>query len=86
MNVQRGIKEKSVEYRMRRILARHGCRLIKSRATNASADNQLGYMIVDVENNAVIDGSRFELDLADVIKYAEAQQAASNEAAKGRKK
>ena len=43
----------------------------KSRA-DISIDNFGGYMIVDVKTNAVIAGSRFNLDLDDVEEFVKA--------------
>ena len=57
---------KNREQRIRRALAKDFCKLIKSRARNWSADNQLGYMIVDANNNTIQYGERFELTLEDV--------------------
>lgn len=59
-------KTKNREQRIRRALAKDFCKLVKSRARNWSADNQLGYMIVDANNNAIQYGEHFELTLDDV--------------------
>ncbi len=52
--------EKSLENKMRRILAKSGYSMHKSRR-QISVDNWGGYMIVDIYMNAVVAGSRFEL-------------------------
>lgn len=57
---------KSREQRIRRALAKDFCKLVKSRARNWSADNQLGYMIVSADNNVIQYGEHFELTLEDV--------------------
>ena len=56
----------NLERKLRRDLSKLGYRLCKSRARNWSYDNQLGYMIVSDEYNAVVLGGRFDLSLEDV--------------------
>ena len=55
---------------LRRLLAKQGYLLRKSRDRNIHADNLGGYMIVDAGGNYVVRGSRFELDLDDVELFA----------------
>ena len=54
------------ETQLRRVLRENGYRLHKSRTHVPNIDNLGGYMITLGENDAVVDGSRFELDLDDV--------------------
>lgn len=49
---------------------RRGYRLLKSRR-GISLDNFGGYMLVDVETNGVVLGSRFDADLAEIARYLE---------------
>lgn len=60
--------EKSLENKMRRILAKSGYSMHKSRR-QIRVDNWGGYMIVDIYMNAVVAGSRFELSLPDVEQW-----------------
>lgn len=60
------MSDNSLERKLRRDLSGLGYRLCKSRARNWSLDNQLGYMIIWVEYNSVVLGSRFDLTLDDV--------------------
>lgn len=60
--------EKSKENRLRRELQDRGYLLRKSRAQEG-IDNFGGYLIIDGRNNAVVAGSRFELDLDDVSEW-----------------
>ena len=65
------LSEKSRENKLRRALYKADCLMRKSRA-DISIDNFGGYMIVDVKTNAVIAGSRFNLDLDDVEGFVKA--------------
>lgn len=56
------------ESSIRRALNSAGYVLRKSRAP-ISSDNLGGYMIVDASGNYVAAGSRFELDLSDVVDW-----------------
>ena len=60
---------KHLERKLRRALDKCGYALHKSRAM-LSPDNLGGYMIVDLQTNAVGGGSRFELSLDDVQEFA----------------
>ena len=60
--------EKSRENKLRCALCKLDCLLRKSRAP-VSIDNFGGYMIADLYTNAVIAGSRYELDLDDVEEF-----------------
>lgn len=72
---------KARESRVRRKLARQGCRLHKSRKNGCvyvngvfaglDANNHGGYMVVDNFTNGVVAGERFDLDLEDVERIAE---------------
>ena len=64
------MNEKNRESALRRALRKNGCMLHKSRA-NINPDNLGGFQIVDIGMNAVIAGSRFDLDLDDVAEYAQ---------------
>ena len=57
---------RNLERKLRRDLAKLGYRLCKSRARNWSYYNQLGYMIINNEYNAVVRGNRYDLSLEDV--------------------
>lgn len=61
--------EDSLEQSLRRILKAAGYMMRKSH-TPISPDNLDGYMIVDMSRNTVAAGSRFELTLEDVQKWA----------------
>lgn len=61
---------KNREQALRRTLNKAGYALHKSRA-NISLDNLGGYMIVDAGINAVVAGSRFEMDLDDVFDWVQ---------------
>lgn len=65
------LSEKSRENKLRRALYKADFLMRKSRA-DISIDNFGGYMIVDVKTNAVIAGSRFNLDLDDVEEFVKA--------------
>ena len=62
-------KEKVFENSCRRQATRLGLRLIKSRARLINIDDFGDYMLVDIENNAVVAGSRFDLELDEVKKW-----------------
>lgn len=64
------LTEKNREQRLRRALNKVGYALHKSRKS-FSADNLGGYMVVDIYYNAVVAGSRYELDLDDVQEFLE---------------
>ena len=59
------VLEQPREARLRRLARRGGYSLHKSRA-GYSIDNLGGYMIVDVYQNFIVDGERFNLTLDDV--------------------
>lgn len=61
---------KNRERVLRRTLNKAGYALRKSRA-NISLDNLGGYMIVDIGMNALVAGSRFEMDLDDVCAWVQ---------------
>lgn len=63
----------SLESQLRHKLAREGYLLRKSRIKSENADNLGGYMIVDENTNAVISGSRFDLNLEDVKCFLQSQ-------------
>ena len=52
-----GMAEKVRENRLRRIAARQGLSLVKSRRRDQRAVDYGGYMIVDVSTNAVVAGT-----------------------------
>lgn len=56
---------KNLEKKLRRALNKAGYTLRKSRA-RINPDNLGGYMIVDMHINAVVAGSRYELNIGDV--------------------
>ena len=57
---------KNKKQQLQETLQNMGYSLIKSTARKWSYDNQLGYMIIDISNNACIAGNRFDLSLEDV--------------------
>lgn len=57
---------KYTEKQLKRKLGGKGYRLDKSMTKTTNADNQGGYMIVDLNSRKVVDGSRYELTLEDV--------------------
>jgi len=63
------MKGKSQEKYLRKKAKSFGLRLIKSRSRKINADNLGGYMIIDIKNNALVDGQRFDLSLKDVKKW-----------------
>ena len=62
---------KDLEQRLRRNLMKNGYAMHKSRR-NISADNLGGYMIIYLNGNYVVAGSRFELSLEDVQEWFDA--------------
>jgi hypothetical protein len=63
------MKNEMSEQAMRRQLTKMGYALKKSRVRNISADNQGGYMIVQVDSGAVCAGSKYDLELKDVEQF-----------------
>ena len=63
--------QKKQEQMLRRRLQKAGYVLHKSRVKNTHADDFGGYMIEDVSLNAVVSGSRFELNLDDVEDFVQ---------------
>ena len=61
---------KNLEKKLRRALNKHGYALHKSRKP-FGLDNLGGYMIVDIYNNAVVAGARYDLSLEDVSEWLE---------------
>ena len=61
--------EKNKERRLRRALYEAGYLLRKGRG-KINIDNLGGYMIIDYSINAVVRGSRFDLELDDVEDFA----------------
>lgn len=57
---------KSQQEKLRRRAARYGLLLQKSRARNWSLDNQLGYRLLEPQQNIVLFGRRYDLDLDDI--------------------
>ncbi len=64
------------EERLRRQAARLGWFLRKSRVQEPHFDDMGGWMICDLEHNAVVHGSRLELDLDDVAEWLGEAEAA----------
>lgn len=62
--------DKTRENRIRRAAAREGKKICKSRAME-SVDNYGGYMIVDLYNNSIEAGVRFDMFLEDLEEYFE---------------
>ena len=60
------MNSKALEQSVRRRLNAAGYKLVKSRASVLTYDDQGGYMIVDLSHNSVVKGGRFELSLDDV--------------------
>lgn len=50
-------------------LKKEGYQLRKSRSKNINHDNLGGYMIVDGYSNFVVAGSKFDLNLEDVLRF-----------------
>ena len=63
------MSNRSLEQKLRRDVAKLRCRLCKSRARNWSYDNQLGYMIIMNDTNAVVLGDRYDLSIEDVQEF-----------------
>lgn len=61
--------KKSFENQLRYWLKKEGYLLRKSRIKNINLDNLGGYMIVDGYSNFVVAGSKFELNLEDVLRF-----------------
>ncbi|HIX90155.1 MAG TPA: hypothetical protein H9845_04585 [Candidatus Agathobaculum pullicola] len=62
---------KALEQRLRRNLMKNGYAMHKSHR-NISADNLGGYMIIYLNGNYIVAGSRFELSLEDVQEWLDA--------------
>lgn len=62
---QKRITEKS----LRKMASMEGYLLKKSDANSTNADNLGGFMLVDAKTNAVVAGSRYELNELDVWKF-----------------
>jgi len=68
--VQEARQEKAREARLRRLAAKYGLILRKSRAKNWSVDNQQGYALIDIYGGYnVANSARFDLTLDDVEEY-----------------
>ena len=63
--------EKSREARCRRRLKTLGYRLEKSRIRNPHADNRGGFRLVELWNNSIAAGERFDMDLPAVERWLE---------------
>lgn len=66
--------EKSRENKARRLLAKQGYSLHKSRVSpiisnSLNVDNYGGYQIVDSSNNFIVAGEKFNLSIEDVEKF-----------------
>lgn len=57
------------ENRLRRQAKRLGLIIKKSRGKKWKYDNQLGYMILDIQYNAVIAGDKFDLTFDEVEEW-----------------
>ena len=68
------LSDKSRETQLRRIAKRHDMAIKKSRARYTSIDDFGEYRIIDITNNAVVRGSKFELSLDDIAEYFEVQR------------
>lgn len=64
------MEEIKLESRLRKMLIREGFGLRKSRSAY-SGDNLGGYRIVELHNNSIVAGERFDLSLDDVKKFLE---------------
>ena len=60
---------KAREMRLRRMAARQGMGIHKSRVREPNLDNFGGYMLYDLDGNYVVAGARFDLDLDDVERW-----------------
>jgi hypothetical protein len=63
------ISQVALESRARRIASHVGLIARKSRWRADSIDNMGGFMLVDPATNAVVAGSRFDMDAESVINY-----------------
>ena len=54
---------------VRRLAAKHGHRLCKSRARHISANNLGEYMLIDVEKNFAVLGWHYDANLDDVYRW-----------------
>ena len=61
--------EGSMELSLRRMLRKAGYTVQRSRSS-IDPDNLGGYMVIDLASNTVVAGSRYELSLEDVWKWA----------------
>jgi len=59
-------KEKREDSRLRKMAARRGYQLCKSRERTTHANNHGGYMIVEVERNTIAAGPDFDMSLEEV--------------------
>lgn len=59
------------EDRVRRQLTKQGLALRKSRVFTPTADDQGGYMIVDMQFNRIEAGERFDMTLEEVEAFAQ---------------
>lgn len=57
------------ESRVRRLAAKRGYRLFKSRIRNPNLDNMGGYMILDPWTNTVAAGAGYDLELSAAAEY-----------------
>ncbi|QGY44167.1 hypothetical protein GM418_11000 [Maribellus comscasis] len=57
------------ENKLRRELQKQGYLLNKSKVKNINTDNLGGFLIVDTSTNAVVAGSRYELNKHDVYRF-----------------
>jgi hypothetical protein len=65
------IEQNKLESRARRMAARAGLRLEKSRARTWSWNNQRGYKLMRVDINGLWAGERYELTLEQAIEFIE---------------
>lgn len=71
---------KRQEDRIRRLAAREGYRLVKSRARNLHINNLGEYMLVDNATNGVVMGASFDASLAKVLDFLDSYlQAEANQ-------
>ncbi len=54
--------------------------MVKSRARRVHVNNLGGWMICDKEHNAIVHGTRWQLDLDDVAEWLDKHEAAIREA------
>lgn len=64
---------KAIESRIRRKLKKRGYTLSKSRR-QIDADNFGGYMVIDVETNTIVWGSRYDLSLEAIEAWIEEEE------------